>query len=77
MHHHEQVVSHFAFVIDRALQVQSKLRLSEPCANCVSKLAACGRANCKWKCLFNTHGEQCKACTKQHCQGDFWKCAQG
>lgn len=42
--------------------------LSDGCANCYGKMAACGASHCKFKCLSNHFSEACLNCVNKNCR---------
>lgn len=45
-------------------------KLSEGCVTCFGKVAACSKAHCKAKCMFNHFSDGCLDCVESNCRDD-------
>jgi len=49
--------------------------LTANCVQCYAKMAECGVSHCVSRCMFNSRGPDCRACSKEHCGKSLEKCA--
>lgn len=45
-------------------------KLSDGCVTCFGKVAACSKAHCKAKCMFNHFSDGCLNCVETNCRDD-------
>lgn len=49
--------------------------LTANCVQCYAKMTDCGVSHCVSRCMFNSRGPDCRACSKEHCGKSLEKCA--